>query len=556
MFALRASTALAAASSLLVGALLHPADAAAQDPEPHRLGGAIDVPPPMDVPYRQIVDPARHVPGSISYGTTSTGHLINAAQLDDEGPYHFVLPEHLRRDTHYGTHEIVGLIQDAAERAFAVSGARVGVGNIANPGGGDLYWSRSHNNGRDADLAFFFVDENGNSVEPETLLTVRSNGLARDGSGRRFDVAAGWALVEALLTSEQTQVQWIFIYDPLKQMLLEHARSIGAPERVIALASDILHQPGDSAPHDDHFHLRIFCSRNDRLEGCTNWGPEWSHAQTFDSVVEARVEELARGLSDPDPNVGAECLGRINTLAGEGAVPQLMAALPHAEPAVQLAIMEVLAEHDLPGIAGAVVPLLESSPSADVRRQAAWLLGYVADPSAAGPLAAVVRRDGASMPDGTSVAYAAAHALRNVWNADSVPDLVAAIADPRPDVREAVANVLSRATGRDWTGDESDALSGPRLEELSAFWNAWWMTHGQETQSQWYAEAFREAGYPVQEWDTAPLATLVQALNDSRPYIRFIADRALIQRTDGWTPSEGWSMTQRWRYWADRLGLR
>jgi hypothetical protein len=34
-----------------------------------------------------------------------------------------------------------------------------------------------------------------------------------------------------------------------------------------------LHQPGDSAPHDDHLHLRIYCSQNDRPLGCVDRGP-------------------------------------------------------------------------------------------------------------------------------------------------------------------------------------------------------------------------------------------------------------------------------------------
>lgn len=525
----------------------------------HELGGTaapLEVPPPMDVPYRQIVDPARYVEGSVSLGTTSDGRLNNSRQLQDEGEHHFVLPEHRSRDTHYGTDEMIRVILDAAARSHAESGVRVGVGNIANPAGGDLYWSRSHNNGRDADLAFPLVDTSGASVEPETLITLRRDGTARDGSGRRFDVPAAWALVEALLTSREAQVQWIFIYDPLKQMLLAHAEAVGADPHVIALAAEILHQPGDSAPHDDHFHLRIFCSRDDRLEGCTNWGPEWSHAALWDEAVQARVAELARGLTDPDPATAAECLGRVNQLAGESAVPAVALALPHAEPAVQIAMMEVLAEHDQPGFAGAIVPLLESSPADDVRAQAAWLLGYLADPTSAAPLGALVARGGDPLDDGTPVEVAAAHALRNVWAPESVPWLIERAADPNPAIRSEVARVLARATGRIWLGDTGEVLDDAGLAELDAFWRDWWATHGGTSQGDWYLAALPDVAGGAQRWEDVALADLVQALRDPREHVRFIADRTLLTRTNGWTPSEGWTVDRRWRYWADRLGVR
>ena len=45
--------------------------------------------------------------------------------------------------------------------------------------------------------------------------------------------------------------------------MLEYAISSGAPKSLVARAALILRQPGDSAPHDDHMHVRIFCPQND-----------------------------------------------------------------------------------------------------------------------------------------------------------------------------------------------------------------------------------------------------------------------------------------------------
>lgn len=265
---------LAAFALLLLPLLVVATPAYAQSGERHRLGGEVTVPPPIDVPYPQIVDPARHVPGSVSLGTTSDGHLANPRHLPDESEVHYVLPQHRARDTHHGTDEMLALIRDAANAVHARHGTRIGLGNISAPRGGDITWSRSHNAGRDADIAFPFVDAEGRPVEVETLVPVDRNGTARDGSGRRFDPETAWTLVAAMLESDEAQVQWIFVYDPIKEAILQHAIDVGADGALVALAADVLHQPGDSAPHDDHFHVRIYCAR-DREPACRDAAPRW-----------------------------------------------------------------------------------------------------------------------------------------------------------------------------------------------------------------------------------------------------------------------------------------
>ena len=37
----------------------------------------------------------------------------------------------------------------------------------------------------------------------------------------------------------------------------------------------MLAQPGDSAPHDDHFHVRVACTPAERVLGCQDGGPLW-----------------------------------------------------------------------------------------------------------------------------------------------------------------------------------------------------------------------------------------------------------------------------------------
>jgi hypothetical protein len=97
--------------------------------------------------------------------------------------------------------------------------------------------------------------------------------VAVDGSGITLDVPRTWALVKELLTARAAYVQFIFMYAPIAERLIDYARANGEPETVIARAMKTLKQPGDSAPHNDHLHVRVYCAQNDRMYGCVDIGP-------------------------------------------------------------------------------------------------------------------------------------------------------------------------------------------------------------------------------------------------------------------------------------------
>ena len=104
----------------------------------------------------------------------------------------------------------------------------------------------------------------------------RTSGVTfSDFSERRFDVARNWAMVRALVQDPRVDVQYLFCNSALRKHLLDHARRIREDPDVIERAAELLHQPGDSLPHDDHLHLRIFCAADDRAWGCVDRGPSW-----------------------------------------------------------------------------------------------------------------------------------------------------------------------------------------------------------------------------------------------------------------------------------------
>ena len=81
-------------------------------------------------------------------------------------------------------------------------------------------------------------------------------------------------------------MQWVFMYEPIARRLIEHAVQIGEPEALIARARKACKQPGDSARHDDHMHVRVYCSSADRAYGCADIGP---------------MELLAERQAEPSP---------------------------------------------------------------------------------------------------------------------------------------------------------------------------------------------------------------------------------------------------------------
>jgi penicillin-insensitive murein endopeptidase len=91
----------------------------------------------------------------------------------------------------------------------------------------------------------------------------------------RFDDARNWALVEALIEDIAAEVQWIFVSRGLKARLLAFALGAGREPEIVERAASMLHQPGDSAWHDDHFHVRIYCPAGEAGRHCLDTGPLW-----------------------------------------------------------------------------------------------------------------------------------------------------------------------------------------------------------------------------------------------------------------------------------------
>jgi penicillin-insensitive murein endopeptidase len=227
-------------------------------------------------------------------------------QLASRGPGYQVFRSRDEGGQHFGTARLVHAIQHAASSVsrLAPGGVPLRVGDLSARTGGQIPHHRSHRTGRDADLLFFATDAQGHSVPTPAFVRYDVNGRSLDPAHQdlRFDVHRNWLLVASLVRDDSAGIVWIFCADRLRTLLLEHARSIGADEETIARAGELLHQPGDSAPHDDHFHIRVACMPDERARGCRDGGGlGWWLEHTFAKGDAAPLDDDAvlALLADP-----------------------------------------------------------------------------------------------------------------------------------------------------------------------------------------------------------------------------------------------------------------
>ena len=249
---------------------------------------------------------------SVSVGSPAQGLLRRAARLPFDGDGYSVSAEWRRRGASYGADELLDLIVRVGRRVSReFPGAILGVADLSGRSGGALPLHGSHMSGRDVDVHPYSMDGQGRVLLPPQSVMVRfgANGWAQlpaviagerllTAEPRRFDDARNWALVRAFLSDPYVDVQWIFIGSELAQRLLRFASARHEPEPLIAYASQVLRQPNDAQSHDDHFHVRIFCSPDDRVLGCEDRGPSrWLKKQLKYGSPFGRVSAVGESLN-------------------------------------------------------------------------------------------------------------------------------------------------------------------------------------------------------------------------------------------------------------------
>jgi penicillin-insensitive murein endopeptidase len=225
---------------------------------------------------------------SLSLGTHSQGGLVRSVALPQEGDGYVIHPGWRRRHRNFGTEELVnGLARSFANVQQSQPGSFAYVGDLSLRQGGNASLHRSHESGRDVDIFYYAAADDGLPlVGLPAMLRFGADGRAAGwsiGAGVRatherlpdahFDHRRTWALLSALLSDPEIEVQWIFMHKSLADLCLQEAERANADPSLIVRAREILRQPSDSSPHDDHMHVRVFCPAHDRMFGCLDKGP-------------------------------------------------------------------------------------------------------------------------------------------------------------------------------------------------------------------------------------------------------------------------------------------
>lgn len=255
---------------------------------------------------------------SISVGKPSNGHLVDAKRLANSGEGYKTQAIWRERGNRYGTDELLDLITGVGRRmARQFSDVKLVVADLSsNRGGAAKAWHRSHQSGRDVDLVYYMRGRDGKPWEADSMRVFGPDAKARDGSGISVDIPRTWLLVKAIVTSPEARVQWVFMFEPIAAKLIEHATRIGEPAALIARVRKTLKQPNDSARHDDHLHVRVYCSDKDKQFGCVDIGP-------MELYAERAAEDAARG---PDVSAALALLAGDGVRVGAGPVTRPDAA--------------------------------------------------------------------------------------------------------------------------------------------------------------------------------------------------------------------------------------
>ncbi|MFO0744763.1 MAG: penicillin-insensitive murein endopeptidase [Myxococcota bacterium] len=460
---------------------------------------------------------------SVSLGKTSGGELFMAATLPGKGDGYRV--QNLGRKTNFGTSELVGVIARATRSvAEKYPGSMLGVGNLGFASGKKIPWSVSHQAGRDADIGMYATTLDGKPLELLPFIVYGADGLA-DYEGRkvRFDVARNVALVTALVTDEEARVQYVFVAEWLKVLLLAEARAEKVAPAIIARLEEVLHQPTDSNPHANHFHIRLFCSIEDRLNGCINGPPTRSWVDLGDKEHAARAEALAAIFALPKDALHIQALEKLAAIHGTEALQAVLGELEHPAKKVRKAALAALVAMGDPAAASGIVAMLPRI------RDAAWATALFEavpqlDAESLVPLAvkAASQPEALLHPDvakkaGAQIRLAGLRILRDHGAAAEVPTL------------------LAQLGGKDKKVDAAarEALTWVTCQPPKTRFDAWWSASQRGDIVRWAREGLvaRKKSVPAELRSKAGVDLLVPLVAASDAALRHCAGRALVAIT-------------------------
>ena len=497
--------------------------------------------------------------GSISLSLTNGGSLRKGVELPLKGRGYAFFSMIQERKTHFATAELAGLIRRVGKQmAKQFPGSVVGIGNIGFEEGGEIPWSVSHQSGRDVDLAMFALDRRGRRTNLRAFIPFFQDG--RDRHARyTFDDERNLALVMALMTDDEVQVQWIFVAAWLKARLMRRAEGEGVDAELLRRMDTVLKQPGDSNPHHHHFHVRLYCSVQDRLHGCLERGPIWDWVDLGDDAWRARIQQLERLLRMSSPRWRRRAVQALEDIRAQPAIPTLAAALHDRDRRVRQAALSAIRAIRDPETAGLLVAEVEQAENPEWRASIFAALLKLEAPESLEQAHRMVRAPDELAPDvpasiRAQMQRAALRLLGVRARAEVVPAVARLLAAGDMGLRAGANLALQRLTNqRIATGRRAarDATA------LVAAWAPFIAQAPHTTWLDWMRAGFEARGYDLPEGvlDWPAVDVLIEALRDDDEVAAHNACKVLVHITgyDIDPRHRSRRNTQRvWRRWRAR----
>jgi penicillin-insensitive murein endopeptidase len=235
-------------------------------------------------------------------GVPHNGVLTSSAELPETGPgFRRFRP---KADVYFGLPRLVRAIERAAQRVDTEmpGGAPLVVGDLSAETGGRIPRHNSHRTGRDVDFLFYVTTPTGIPRDNPGFFALGADGFVSfpDDTYGLLDVRRQWLLFKTLLEDPEIDVQFLFMSRELEARVIQYALAKETDLELIWHAQTVMLQPGDSLPHADHVHVRIACTPDEAVQGCTGGGPHWPWFKSFPSL-DITLEILLAQIGEQDP---------------------------------------------------------------------------------------------------------------------------------------------------------------------------------------------------------------------------------------------------------------
>lgn len=208
-------------------------------------------PPKKETPKKEDSKPASQAIGPVNAGRLENAvNILKYQQSHNPAGFYILRPQRL---THFATSELAYILAQIGEFTKTnLPGSLLAVGDLSREKGGALGSHKSHQNGLDADVAYYFNNKTFNGYF--------ASAVAVDKPHANWMIEAQWKLFKNVVGTKL--IDRIFIHDTLKKALCNLAIQNGEvrKDQADTLAYQTLRRLISDTAHDNHFHLRVKCS--------------------------------------------------------------------------------------------------------------------------------------------------------------------------------------------------------------------------------------------------------------------------------------------------------